>query len=158
MLAQCSKTFIDPIRSVVISTALEAATLILRSQTRAPSRVVPFLIARHEELIQVRDETNTCVFMRRGNKKKKKKTIWERRSKFRRSGKKWKCWRQHQIFRVATAHAYLNLLFTLKKKEKTFLWWSRSSKQMYFLTLWNARLCQDTHGELSYMCFVKEHA
>ena len=73
MLAQCSKTgFTEPIRSVVISNALEAATLIQRSQTRAPSRVAPFLIARHEERTQVRDETNTCFFTRRGNKKKKK--------------------------------------------------------------------------------------
>ena len=71
MLAQCSKTFIDPIRSVVISTALEAATLIQRSQTRAPSRVAAFLIARHEERTQVRDETNICFFTRRGEKKKK---------------------------------------------------------------------------------------
>lgn len=70
MLAQCSKTFIDPIRSVVISTALEAATLIQRSQTRAPSRVAAFLIARHEERTQVRDETNTCFFTRRGKKKR----------------------------------------------------------------------------------------
>lgn len=45
---------------------------IQRSQTRAPSRVAPFLIARHEERTQVRDETNTCFFTRRGNKKKKK--------------------------------------------------------------------------------------
>lgn len=71
MLAQCSKTFIEPIRSVMISNALEAATPIQRSQTRAPSREAAFLIARHEERTQVRDETNTCFFTRRGNKKKK---------------------------------------------------------------------------------------
>lgn len=56
----------------MISTALEAATLIQRSQTRAPSRVAAFLNARHEERTQVRDDTNTCFFTRRGNKKKKK--------------------------------------------------------------------------------------
>lgn len=34
--------------------------------------IAAFLNARHEERTQVRDDTNTCFFTRRGNKKKKK--------------------------------------------------------------------------------------